>query len=230
MLRPMIVVYRLSWVSYLVARAPRADCPLRAREHPRRPGHRARAAAGEASPERMAAEIERLLGDRAARDAQLTALREVRASLGEPGAPRRVAEEVGDESCHDRKTTSARLPPDLRRAREPRAHRRGHPRRHAGRGRARHRRQLAGRHRPARRRARGARAARAGAAPRREAGARARRTSPASAGRSPRLRVRARDGRGLLARPALPPGPPRPTRSRRGPRARLALRPGAAHA
>ena len=49
---------------------------------------------GEASPERMAAEVERLLGDRAAREAQLEGLREVRASLGEPGAPRRVAEEV----------------------------------------------------------------------------------------------------------------------------------------
>jgi lipid-A-disaccharide synthase len=42
----------------------------------------------------MAAEIERLLGDRAAREAQLEGLRAVRASLGEPGAARRVAEEV----------------------------------------------------------------------------------------------------------------------------------------
>ena len=42
----------------------------------------------------MAAEIERLLGDRDVREAQLAALREVRASLGEPGAPERVAQEV----------------------------------------------------------------------------------------------------------------------------------------
>jgi lipid-A-disaccharide synthase len=42
----------------------------------------------------MAAEVERLLGDRDAREAQLRGLREVRASLGEPGAARRVAEEV----------------------------------------------------------------------------------------------------------------------------------------
>ena len=42
----------------------------------------------------MAAEIERLLGDRGARETQLAGLREVRASLGEPGAPRRVAEEI----------------------------------------------------------------------------------------------------------------------------------------
>jgi lipid-A-disaccharide synthase len=49
---------------------------------------------GEARAERMAGELERLLGDPAAREAQLAGLREVRASLGEPGAPRRVAEEI----------------------------------------------------------------------------------------------------------------------------------------
>ncbi len=48
----------------------------------------------DARGERMAAEIERLLGDRDARETQLRGLREVRASLGEPGAARRVAEEV----------------------------------------------------------------------------------------------------------------------------------------
>jgi lipid-A-disaccharide synthase len=42
----------------------------------------------------MAAEVERLLGDRSAREAQVAGLREVRASLGEPGAARRVAEEI----------------------------------------------------------------------------------------------------------------------------------------
>ncbi len=94
MLRPMVVVYRLSWLSYLVARllvriahfalvnilAGRAIVPELLQR--------------QASPERMAAEIERLLGDRAAREEQLEGLREVRASLGEPGAARRVAEEV----------------------------------------------------------------------------------------------------------------------------------------
>jgi lipid-A-disaccharide synthase len=49
---------------------------------------------GEASPARMAAEAERLLSDPAAREAQLRGLVEVRRTLGEPGAPRRVAEEV----------------------------------------------------------------------------------------------------------------------------------------
>jgi lipid-A-disaccharide synthase len=94
MLRPMVVVYRLSWLSYLVGRllvriahfalvnilAGRGIVPELLQR--------------QASPERMASEIERLLGDRAARDAQLQGLREVRASLGEPGAARRVAEEV----------------------------------------------------------------------------------------------------------------------------------------
>jgi lipid-A-disaccharide synthase len=94
MLRPMVVVYKLSWISYLVARllvrlahvglvnllAGREVVPELLQRR--------------ASPERMAAEIERLLGDPAARQAQLGGLREVRASLGEPGAPARVAEEV----------------------------------------------------------------------------------------------------------------------------------------
>jgi lipid-A-disaccharide synthase len=94
MLRPMVVVYRLSWLSYLVARlmvriahfalvnilAGRKVVPELLQR--------------EASPERMAAEIERLLGDGPDRRAQLEGLAEVRASLGEPGAARRVAEEI----------------------------------------------------------------------------------------------------------------------------------------
>ena len=48
----------------------------------------------EASAERMAGEVERLLEDPAARRTQLEALAEVRASLGSPGAARRVAEEI----------------------------------------------------------------------------------------------------------------------------------------
>ena len=94
MLRPMVVVYRLSWLTYLVGRffvrlahfalvnilAGRTLVPELLQR--------------QASPERMAVEIERLLVDNAARDAQLRGLAEVRASLGEPGAPLRVAEEV----------------------------------------------------------------------------------------------------------------------------------------
>jgi lipid-A-disaccharide synthase len=42
----------------------------------------------------MAAEVERLLEDGAARDEQIAGLHSVRASLGQPGAPKRVAEEI----------------------------------------------------------------------------------------------------------------------------------------
>jgi lipid-A-disaccharide synthase len=94
MLRPMVVVYRLAWLSYLVGRllvrianfslvnilAGRRLVPELLQ--------------GDASPERMAAEMERLLDDETARREQLEGLRAVRASLGEPGAPRRVAEEI----------------------------------------------------------------------------------------------------------------------------------------
>jgi lipid-A-disaccharide synthase len=94
MLRPMVVVYRLSWLSYLIGKmfvrlahfalvnllAGRALVPELLQR--------------QASPERMAAEIERLLEDGPARSEQLRGLEEVRASLGTPGAPRRVAEEV----------------------------------------------------------------------------------------------------------------------------------------
>ncbi|MFL5298716.1 MAG: lipid-A-disaccharide synthase [Anaeromyxobacteraceae bacterium] len=94
MLRPMVVVYRMSWLSALVARwmlkvAHVALVNLLA-------GRRLvpELLQGEARGDRMAIELERLLGDPAAREAQLSGLREVRASLGEPGAPRRVAEEI----------------------------------------------------------------------------------------------------------------------------------------
>ena len=94
MLRPMVVVYRLSWLSYLVGRlfvriahfalvnvlAGRAIVPELLQR--------------QATPERMAAEIERLLADGPARADQLRALAEVRSTLGEPGAAERVAEEI----------------------------------------------------------------------------------------------------------------------------------------
>lgn len=94
MLRPMIVVYRVSWLTYVVGRmlvkieffslvnllAGRRVVPELLQ--------------GEASAERMAAELEALLSPGPAREAQLAGLREVRGALGEPGAPLRVAEEV----------------------------------------------------------------------------------------------------------------------------------------
>ncbi len=94
MLRPMVVVYRLSWLSYLIGRlfvriahfalvnvlAGRAVVPELLQR--------------QATPERMASEIERLLEGGAARADQLRGLAEVRSALGEPGAERRVAEEL----------------------------------------------------------------------------------------------------------------------------------------
>jgi lipid-A-disaccharide synthase len=94
MLRPMVVVYRLSWLSYLVGRlfvrlahfalvnllAGRTVVPELLQR--------------EATGERMAAELERLLPEGPERAEQLRGLEEVRALLGEPGAARRVAEEI----------------------------------------------------------------------------------------------------------------------------------------
>jgi lipid-A-disaccharide synthase len=94
LLRPMVVVYRLAWPTYLLARllvrvahvalvnliAGRAVVPELLQ-------HRA-------SPRRMAAELERLLHDGPARAAQLQGFAEVRSRLGAPGASRRVAEEI----------------------------------------------------------------------------------------------------------------------------------------
>lgn len=94
MLRPMVVVYKLSWLTYLVGRLLVRIAHFALVNILAGKGIVPELLQREASPARMAAEVERLLGDRAAREAQLAALREVRASLGEPGAPRRVAEEV----------------------------------------------------------------------------------------------------------------------------------------
>jgi lipid-A-disaccharide synthase len=96
MLRPMVVVYKFSWLSYLVARllvrltffslvnllVGRQVVPELLQ--------------GGATPERMAAELEAVLAEGPARQAQLAGLREVRASLGEPGAPERVAGVVAE--------------------------------------------------------------------------------------------------------------------------------------
>ena len=92
--RPMVVVYRLAWLSYLVARllvrirhfslvnllVGREVVPELLQ--------------GQATGEKMAAALERVLAAGPAREAQLSGLREVRATLGEPGAPERVAREV----------------------------------------------------------------------------------------------------------------------------------------
>ena len=94
MLRPMVVVYRLSWLSYLVGRLLVRIAHFALVNILAGRGLVPELLQREASPERMAAEVERLLGDRAAREEQLRGLREVRDSLGEPGAARRVAEEV----------------------------------------------------------------------------------------------------------------------------------------
>jgi lipid-A-disaccharide synthase len=94
MLRPMIVVYRLSWLSYLVGRLLVRIAHFALVNILAGKGVVPELLQRDASGERMAAEIERLLGDRTARDAQLAALEEVRRSLGEPGAPERVAEEL----------------------------------------------------------------------------------------------------------------------------------------
>ncbi|ABS26790.1 lipid-A-disaccharide synthase [Anaeromyxobacter sp. Fw109-5] len=94
MLRPMVVVYRLSWLTYALGRLLVRIAHFALVNILAGRGVVPELLQGEASPARMAAEIEKLLGDRVARDTQLAALREVRDSLGEPGAPRRVAEEV----------------------------------------------------------------------------------------------------------------------------------------
>jgi lipid-A-disaccharide synthase len=94
MQRPMIVVYKMAWLSYWVGRLlvkirNFALVNILA-------GHTVvpELLQGEASGERMAVEVERLLADPEARAEQLNALADVRRSLGEPGAARRVAEEV----------------------------------------------------------------------------------------------------------------------------------------
>jgi len=92
--RPMVVAYRLSWFTYFIARllvklvhfslvnllVGREVVPELLQ--------------GEATGEKMAAALERVMAEGPARTAQLAGLLEVRATLGQPGAPERVAREV----------------------------------------------------------------------------------------------------------------------------------------
>ncbi|HVO18841.1 MAG TPA: lipid-A-disaccharide synthase [Anaeromyxobacter sp.] len=94
MLRPMVVVYKLSWLSYLVGRLLVRIAHFALVNILAGRGLVPELLQRQASPARMADEVNRLLSDPGAREAQLAGLREVRASLGEPGAPLRVAEEI----------------------------------------------------------------------------------------------------------------------------------------
>jgi lipid-A-disaccharide synthase len=96
MQRPMVVVYKFSWLSYLVARAlvritffSLVNLLVGRQVVPE-------LLQGQVTGEELARRLEELLRDGEARRAQLEGLREVRATLGEPGAPERVAHEVAE--------------------------------------------------------------------------------------------------------------------------------------
>jgi lipid-A-disaccharide synthase len=96
MLRPLVVVYKFSWLSYLVARLlvrltffSLVNLLVGRRVVPE-------LLQGGASAEAMASQVLAVLPEGPARQAQLDGLREVRASLGEPGAPERVARVIAE--------------------------------------------------------------------------------------------------------------------------------------
>ncbi len=96
MLRPLVVVYKFSWLSYLVARLlvrltffSLVNLLVGRRVVPE-------LLQGGASAAAMAAEVLAVLPEGPARQAQLDGLREVRAALGPPGAPERVARVVAE--------------------------------------------------------------------------------------------------------------------------------------
>jgi len=96
MLRPLVVVYKFSWLSYLVARLlvrltffSLVNLLVGRRVVPE-------LLQGGASAEAMAAEVLAVLPDGPARQAQLDGLREVKAALGQPGAPERVARVIAE--------------------------------------------------------------------------------------------------------------------------------------
>ncbi len=94
MLRPMVVVYKLSWLSWIVARLLVKLVHVSLVNLLAGRGVVPELLQGDATPARMAAELEAVLGPGPAREAQLSGLREVRDALGPPGAPQRVAEEL----------------------------------------------------------------------------------------------------------------------------------------
>ena len=94
MLRPMVVVYKLSWLSWIVARLLVKLVHVSLVNLLAGRGVVPELLQGDATPARIAAELEAVLGPGPAREAQLSGLREVRDALGPPGAPQRVAEEL----------------------------------------------------------------------------------------------------------------------------------------
>ncbi|HEX2645395.1 MAG TPA: lipid-A-disaccharide synthase, partial [Thermoanaerobaculia bacterium] len=93
---PMIVVYRLASWTYLLARMlvrlPHVSLVNLVLER----GVVPERIQGEASPEGIAAEAERILREPAVRDAMRAGLADLRDRLGEGGASRRAAWEVAD--------------------------------------------------------------------------------------------------------------------------------------
>jgi lipid-A-disaccharide synthase len=94
MQRPMVVTYKVSWPTYVVGKLLVKVAHyslvnlLVGREVVRE------LIQGAATGPRLAEELERVLADGAARTAQLAGLLEVRAKLGTPGAPERVAQQI----------------------------------------------------------------------------------------------------------------------------------------
>jgi lipid-A-disaccharide synthase len=92
--RPMVVTYKVSWLTYLVGKLLVKVAHyslvnlLVGREVVRE------LIQGDATGQRLAAELELVMAPGPARDAQLAGLLEVRATLGEPGAPERVARQL----------------------------------------------------------------------------------------------------------------------------------------
>ncbi len=92
--RPMVVTYKVAWLTYLIGKLLVKVAHyslvnlLVGREVVRE------LIQGAATGRRLADELERVLAEGPARAAQLAGLLEVRATLGEPGAPERVARQV----------------------------------------------------------------------------------------------------------------------------------------
>jgi lipid-A-disaccharide synthase len=94
--RPMVVTYRVAWLTYVIGKLLVKVAHyslvnlLVGREVVRE------LIQGAATGQRLAAELERVMAPGPAREAQLAGLLEVRATLGEPGAPERVARQLAE--------------------------------------------------------------------------------------------------------------------------------------